>query len=82
MAALLSVAMTTQALEPPKGDSVKRQQSGQMLSRGEAAKRAQAQVGGGRVLGIKLRNDSSASPYFDVKVLDGSKVRVLRIDAR
>ncbi|MEM7208242.1 MAG: hypothetical protein AAF434_10480 [Pseudomonadota bacterium] len=51
------------------------------VSREEAAKRAQKQLGGGKVLGVKLRNQQSTKPYFDVKLLENGKVRVLRIDA-
>jgi len=44
----------------------------------EAARRAQTQVGGGRVLGIH-QQQSDGQRYYDVKVLSGGKVRVLRI---
>ena len=60
----------SRALTPPK------------LTREEAAKRAQQKLGGGKVLGIKLRNADTDVPYFDVKLLDGGKVKVLRIDAK
>lgn len=73
VAALTAPAVS--ALTPPK-------KKGARLSREEAAKRAQKQLGGGKVLGIKLRNSNSEAPYFDVKLLDGGKVRVLRIDAQ
>ena len=72
-AAALLVATPTLALEPPD--------SGSGLSKQEAAKRAQQKLGGGKVLGVKLRDGKSSKPYFDVKLLDGGKVKVLRIEA-
>ncbi len=82
MAAALSVAAPAFALDPPNGDSSNKVFSGTLLTRDEAARRALARAGGGRILGIKLRNSNSTTPYFDVKLLDGGKVRVLRIDAK
>lgn len=78
----MSVSGITLALDPPKSDSSNKSVNSPLLTRDQAAKRAQAQLGGGRVLGIKLHSGSSSVPYFDVKLLDGGKVRVLRIDAQ
>ena len=79
---LLLIALTVgappaMALQPPVDDA----QQKRLLTREEAAQRAQAQAGGGRVLGIKFHGQDGNSPYFDVKLLDKGKVRVLRIDA-
>ena len=70
------------ALLPPTSGDPDTAQPGKLLSKDEAARRAQQRLGGGKVLGVRLRDSNSTLPYFDVKVLDGGKVKVLKIDAK
>ncbi len=81
-AAALLIVVPARALQPPANDDSNTATPGKRLSRDEAARRAQKKLGGGRVLGVRLRDGDSRVPYFDVKVLDGGKIRVLRIDAQ
>lgn len=59
---------------------VQRDEGGGLISRDRAAEIARAQTGG-RVLDVDLRRNGN--PWYRVKVLvDGKKVRSVRIDAR
>jgi nitrous oxide reductase accessory protein NosL len=49
-------------------------ESAPATSKEQAAELAQKEVGGGKVVGIDEQTD-----YFDVKVLSGGKLRVVRI---
>ncbi len=82
LAAALLVVSPVWALQPPASDGPDTAQPGKLLSIDEAVRRAQQRLGGGKVLGVRLRDSNSKLPYFDVKVLDGGKVRVLKIDAK
>jgi len=80
--AALLIVSPIWALQPPATDGSDAAVPGKRLSREEAARRAQKKLGGGRVLGVRLRDGNSRVPYFDVKVLDGGKIKVLRINAQ
>jgi uncharacterized membrane protein YkoI len=82
LATALLVVLPVWALQPPASDEPDTAQPGTLLSRDEAVRRAQQRLGGGKLLGVRLRDSNSKLPYFDVKVLDGGKVKVLKINAR
>ena len=82
LAVALLVVSPGWALLPPASGDPDTVQPGKLRSKDEAARRAQQRLGGGKVLGVRLRDSNSTLPYFDVKVLDGGKVKVLKIHAK
>jgi len=82
---MLVVTLCAAAPQQPaaaRGETVRlvQRDEGRLISRDRAAEIARAQTGG-RVLDVDLRRNGS--PWYRVKVLiDGRKVRSIRIDAR
>lgn len=45
-----------------------------------AIEQAQAQTGqNGKVLGVREKTDADGSAYYEVKILDGGKVQIIKI---
>ncbi|MGI9302739.1 MAG: PepSY domain-containing protein [Gammaproteobacteria bacterium] len=58
------------------------QAEGRIISAEEAAGRAQAEYGGGKILSVHLRKPDGKSPYYKIKLLQDGNVRIVKINAR